>query len=141
MLRAVDDHRRGAVQDDEHLLVVALALVVLGEAFAGLEVDDVHPERAESERATGEAPLARALEIAAVDDVEAALHCRAKAILQWLDGPAVPPGRGRGALAARLGGGGSLQRRPRSRARKLRHRASPAERHGRAAHGPRPPTS
>jgi hypothetical protein len=51
MLLAVDDDRGLAREDDEDLLLVALRLVVLVDAVARPDLDHVHPERLEADRA------------------------------------------------------------------------------------------
>ena len=49
VLLAVDDERSVALDDEEDLLLLALGLVVLGNPVVGLELDEIHPERAEPE--------------------------------------------------------------------------------------------
>ena len=44
MVLAVDDERRAAAEDVEHLLLVAVGLVVLGNLLAGRDLDDVDAE-------------------------------------------------------------------------------------------------
>jgi len=45
VLRPVDDDRRFAVEEDEHLLLVALGLVVLRDRLARRDLDEAHAER------------------------------------------------------------------------------------------------
>ena len=67
MIDAFDDDDRVAVEHEEHLLVVATALVVLGDRLAGRQLDRVHPERRDAERPPHEHPLAvRPLEVLVV---------------------------------------------------------------------------
>src|SRR3954454_7510292 len=63
----VHDHGRLAADDEEHLLLVALGLVVLRNAAAGRDGDEVDAERLEAEGAAHERPLAVALAVVAVD--------------------------------------------------------------------------
>ena len=70
-LAPVDDQARRALEHEEDLLLVAVGLVVLGDPLAGRDLDQVHAERLEPERAADEQPVAGALEILAAADGDA----------------------------------------------------------------------
>src|SRR5262249_6651520 len=57
-------------------------------------------------------------------------------LVEWAHGPALPPGRRRGALAARMGGRGPLQRGGFGSTYALRDLPPAAERDRRTPHGP-----
>ena len=71
MLLAVDHQRRAAAEDVEHLLLVAVGLVVLGNLLAGRDLDDIDPECPQLERAANELPVAGRLAIVPVGEPEA----------------------------------------------------------------------
>ena len=70
-LPPVDDEARRPVEEDEDLLLVAVALVVLGDPLARRDLDEVHAERGQPERAPREQPVAGALEVLAAADRDA----------------------------------------------------------------------
>jgi hypothetical protein len=71
MLLPVDDERRVAADDVEHLFLVASGLVVLRDLLPGRYVDDVHAERGDAERPADEPPAAGRLTVVEVSEVDA----------------------------------------------------------------------
>src|SRR5436309_1802602 len=65
---AVDDDCRLAAQDEEDLLLVAQGLVVLGDAAARRDRDEVDAERVEPQRPPDEQPVAVPFAVIAVDE-------------------------------------------------------------------------
>jgi len=63
MFLAVDHQRRAATEHVEHLLLVALGLVVLGIPLAGRDVHDVDAKSLQAERTANQVPVAGGLAV------------------------------------------------------------------------------